>query len=149
MNNKLRHLGILFFDILSIGVLWIGYDNIKQTLMEINNQVDILRIGNRDGFFIVGIVPPFLHLINISGYAWPDFMNKYQKSLNYCVIGLLVASLAVGFAGSYWLKARAENDGYVHCWYVSGVSALAKSLVYAKDIKTCQELEAEARAKLK
>jgi hypothetical protein len=50
MNNKLRHSVILFFDILCVAILLIGYENFKQILREINNQVDILRFGNRDGF---------------------------------------------------------------------------------------------------
>lgn len=149
MNYKLRHLGILVFDLLSIGVLWIGYYNIKQILMEINDQIDILRFGNRDGFFIVGIIAPLLHVLNLTGYVWPNFIDKYQKALNYCVIGLVVISLVAGFSGSYWLKSQAENAGYIHCRYVSGVSALAKTLVYTKTLKICEELEAEARAERK
>lgn len=149
MNNKLRHLVIIFFDVLCIVFLWIGYDNIKQTLIEINAQVDIIRIGNRDGFFIVGIGFPLLHLLNITGYCWPDFTKKYQRFFNYCVIGLVVVVLAAGFAGSSWLKSRAENAGYVHCRYVSGVSALAKTLVYTKNVMICEDLVEEARAERK
>ncbi|MGD9216152.1 MAG: hypothetical protein PVJ84_15140, partial [Desulfobacteraceae bacterium] len=134
MNNKLWHWVIIFFDVLCIVFLWIGYDSIRETLIEINAQVDTIRIGSRDGFFIVGIGFPLLHLLNISGYFLPDFIKKYQKSLNYCVIGLVIALLIAGFAISSWLQSRAENSGYVHCRYVSGVSALAKTLVYTKGV---------------
>jgi hypothetical protein len=149
MNNKLRHLVILFFDILCIVFLLIGYDNIRQTLIEISAQVDIIRIGNRDGFFVVGIGFPLLHLLNITGFFLPDFIKKYRESLNYCVIGLVIVLLTVGFAGSSWLISRAENAGYVHCRYVSGVSALAKTLVYTKEVQICKDLEAKARAERK
>ena len=145
-NNKLRNLGILSFDLLSIGILWMGYDNIKQILMGINDQIDILRFGSRDGFFIVGIIAPLLHVLNLSGYVWPNVIKKYQKILNYSVIGLVVFSLGVGFAGSSWLRYQAENAGYVHCRYISGVSALAKTLVYTKDAELFRELSAKARA---
>ena len=145
-KEKLRHSIIIFFDVLCIVGLWIGYDNIRQTLLEINAQVDILRIGNRDGFFIVGIIAPLLHILNLTGYVWPNFINKYQKLLNYSVIGLVVFSFGAGFAGSSWLKTRAENAGYVHCRYISGVSALAKTLVYTKNVTLCEELSAKARA---
>ena len=149
MNNKLRQSVIIFFDVLCIVFLWIGYDSIRQTLIEINAQVDIIRIGNRDGFFIVGIGFPLLHLLNITGHFWPDFIKKYQKSLNYGVIGLVIILLTAGFVGSSWLKLRVANAGYVHCRYVSGVSALAKTLVYTKDVKICKDLETEARARRK
>jgi hypothetical protein len=149
MNNKLRHLVIIFFDVLCIVFLWIGYDNIRQTLIAINAQVDIIRIGNRDGFFIVGIGFPLLHLLNITGYFLPYFIKKYQKPLNYCVIGLVVVLLSAGFAISSWLQTRAESAGYVHCRYVSGVSALAKTLVYTKEAQICEDLEAKARAERK
>jgi hypothetical protein len=149
MNNKLWHWVIIFFDVLCIVFLWIGYDSIRETLIEINAQVDTIRIGSRDGFFIVGIGFPLLHLLNISGYFLPDFIKKYQKSLNYCVIGLVIALLIAGFAISSWLQSRAENSGYVHCRYVSGVSALAKTLVYTKGVQICEELETKARAERK
>lgn len=148
MNNKLRHAGLLIFDLFGIWLLWILYDNFKQTLMEINNQVDILRFGNRDGFFIVGIGIPFLHLLIIIEQLWPDFfkkIEKYKKLANNCVMGLIIGILIAGFALSSWLQTRAENAGYVYCWYVSGTSALAKRLVYTKGQKLCDELEAEAR----
>jgi hypothetical protein len=149
MNNKLWHWVIIFFDVLCIVFLWIGYDSIRETLIEINAQGDTIRIGSRDGFFIVGIGFPLLHLLNISGYFLPDFIKKYQKSLNYCVIGLVIALLIAGFAISSWLQSRAENSGYVHCRYVSGVSALAKTLVYTKGVQICEDLEAKARAERK
>jgi tetrahydromethanopterin S-methyltransferase subunit E len=130
-------------------MLWILYDDFKQTLMEIKNQVDIIRFGNRDGFFVLGIGFPLLHLLNITGSFLPDFIKKYQKSLNYCVIGLVIVLLTVGFAISSWLQSRAENAGYIHCRYVSGVSALAKTLVYTKEAQICMDLEAKARAERK
>jgi hypothetical protein len=89
-----------------------------------------------------------LHFLIIIEQLWPDFLNKfkkYQKHINYCVMGFVVAVLLSGFAISSWLQTRAENAGYVYCWYVSGTSALAKTLVYTKGQKLCEELEAEAR----
>ncbi len=152
MKYKLRHLGILFFDLLSIVMLWIGYDNIKQIFMEINDQVEILRFGNRDGFFIVGIGIPLMHLLIIIEQLWPEFLKKFEKQkklINNCVLGCIVAILFSGFAISSWLQNRAESVGYVYCWYVSGSSALAKTLVYTKGQEICEELETEVRAERK
>lgn len=152
MNNKLRHVVCLFFDLFCIVMLWILYDDFKQTLIEINNQVDILRFGNRDGFFIVGIGFPIMHLFVIADQLWPDFIKKLEKHkrlASNCFVGFVVALLLAGFAISSWLQTRAENAGYVYCWYVSSPSALAKTLVYTKHQKLCEELEAEARAERK
>ncbi|MGD9368202.1 MAG: hypothetical protein PVH87_21050 [Desulfobacteraceae bacterium] len=152
MNNKLRHAGLLFFDLLCIVILWIGYDNFKQILMEINNQVEIIRFNSRDGSFIVGIGFPIMHLFVIADQLWPDFIKKLEKHkrlASNCFVGFVVALLLGGFAGSSWLQSRVENAGYVYCRYVSSPSALAKTLVYTKDQKLCEELEAEARAERK
>ncbi|MGD8843995.1 MAG: hypothetical protein PVI54_00710, partial [Desulfobacteraceae bacterium] len=135
MNNTIRHLGLLFFDLLSIVMIYIFFNDFKQTLAEINGQVDIVRFGNRDGFFIVGIGIPLMHLLIASEQLCPNFIKrieKYRKPVNQSIMGFVVALLIAGFAISSWLQSRAENSGYVHCRYVSGVSALAKTLVYTK-----------------
>jgi hypothetical protein len=152
MNNKLRHVVIFLFDLLSIGVLWIGFDKIQQTLMELNNQVEIIRFGSRDGFFVAGTIVPLMHLLISIEQLCPDFIKKiekYKKSVNYSIMGFVVAMLIAGFAISSWLQSRAEYAGYVHCRYVSGVSALAKTLVYTKEVQICEDLEAKARAERK
>lgn len=149
MNNKLRHLGLLCFDIFGIWLLWIGYDQISQTLMELKNQVEIIQFSNRAGFFTVGIGIPLMHLLIVMEQLCPDFIKrieKYKKPVNYSIMGFVVALLIAGFAISSWLQSRAENAGYVHCRYVSGVSALAKTLVYTKEAQICMDLETKARA---
>jgi hypothetical protein len=133
-------------------MLWILYNDFKQTLMEIKNQVDIIRFGNRNGFFIMGIVFPLMHFLVIIEQLCPDFIKrieKYKKHVNYSIMGFIVAMLIAGFAISSWLQSRAESAGYVHCRYVSGVSALAKTLVYTKEARICEDLEAKARAERK
>jgi hypothetical protein len=149
MNNKLRHFGLLFFDLLCIGVLWIGWDKVQEILIAINHQVDIIRFSNRTGFFIVGIGFPLLHLFMMIEQLRPDFIkkiSKYKALINNCVMGFIVALVIAGFVVSSWLESRAEDAGYVYCWYVSDPSALAKTLVYTKDAKLCEDLSAKARA---
>jgi hypothetical protein len=152
MNNTIRHLGLLFFDLLSIVMIYIFFNDFKQTLAEINSQVDIVRFGNRDGFFIVGIGIPLMHLLIVSEQLCPNFIKrieKYKKPVNYSIMGFVFALFIAGFVISSWLQSRAENAGYVHCRYVSGVSALAKTLVYTKELQICEDLEAKARAERK
>jgi hypothetical protein len=69
--------------------------------------------------------------------------------VNQSIMGFVVALLITGLAISSWLQSRAENSEYVHCRYVSGVSALAKTLVYTKGVQICEDLEAKARAERK
>lgn len=149
MSNTTRHVGLLIFDLICIVMLWIFFNNFKQTLAEINSHVDILKFGNRDGFFVVGIGIPLLHLLIAIEQMFPDFINKiqrYKKQVNAGVMGFVIALLIAGFVISSWLQTRAENAGYVHCRYISGVSALAKTLVYTKNVELCEELSAKARA---
>jgi hypothetical protein len=48
----------------------------------------------------------------------------------------------VSFMISSWMKSHAENSGYIYCRNVSGVSALARTLVYTKSMDICEELVA-------
>ncbi len=149
MNSKLRHAVCLFFDFFCIIMLWILFDDFKQTLMEINDRVDIVEFGNRDGFLVAGIIFPIMHLIVIIEQLRPDFLHKfekYKKLINGFIMGIVIAILLSGFAVSSWLQNRAESAGYVYCWYVSGSSALAKRLVYTNGQELCKELETKARA---
>lgn len=149
MSNTTRHLGLLVFDLICIIMLWVFFNCFKQTLSEINSQIDIVKFGNRDGFFIVGIGIPLLHLLIVIEQICPTFIQKiqkYKKPVNAGVMGFVIALLIGGFVISSWLQTRAEDAGYVHCRYISGVSALAKTLVYTKDAELCRDLSAKARA---
>jgi hypothetical protein len=145
-------MGLFLFDLFGFWILWIGCNQISQALMEINNQVDILRFNNRAGFFIVGIGIPLLHLFMVIENFYPDFIKKiekYKRPVNNCIMGFIAVLIITGFAISSWIQSRAENAGYEYCWYVSGTSALAKTLVYTKDAKMCEDLSAKARAERK
>jgi hypothetical protein len=149
MNNTIRHIGLFFFDLLSIVMIYIFFNDFKQSLAEIKSQIDIVEFGNRDGFFVVGIGIPIMHLLIASEQLFPGFIKrieKYKKPVNQGIMGFIVALLIAGFALSSWLQSRAEKAGYVHCRYVSGASALAKTLVYTKGAQLCEDLEAKARA---
>jgi hypothetical protein len=120
--------------------------------MELKNQVEIIQFSNRAGFFTVGIGIPLMHLLIVMEQLCPEFIKrieKYKKPVNYSIMGFILALLIAGFAISSWLQTRAESAGYVHCRYVSGVSALAKTLVYTKEARICEDLEAKARAERK
>ena len=108
--------------------------------------MDVIRFSSRNGFYIVGAGFPLIHLLLIVEHYWSGWVKKYKKLINYGLLGLVAILIAAGFAGSLWLKSRAENEGYVYCWHASGNSALSKTLVYARDRKLCEDLEASKRA---
>lgn len=59
--------------------------------------------------------------------------------MNQGAIVMLIALFVAGFAGSYWIQSQVENAGYVYCRNASGVSALARTLVYTKYMDICEE----------
>ena len=60
--------------------------------------------------------------------------------MNISLVVTVVAMLSAGFIISSWIKSRVESAGYIYCREASGISALAKSLVYTKDMAICEDL---------
>lgn len=142
MNKKLAHTILVFGDLLSFAGLWIGYHIFSKVLIKIANQADMINYGNRVGLFIVGLGFPLLHSLAIIGHYLPDYIHKYKRFINHAVIVMVILLLTAGFSGSYWLRSQVENAGYLYCREASGISALAKTLVYTKDMEICEELAA-------
>jgi hypothetical protein len=149
MNKKLSHTILFFGDFLSIGSLWIGYHIVTQVFIKITNQADMISYGNRVGFFIAGIGFPLLHLLVMIEHFRPEIIRKYKRFLNSAVIAMVILLLGAGFVGSSWIQYRVENAGYVYCNNASGSSMLAKSLVYTKNTKMCEDLATSKRKNLK
>ncbi len=131
---------LTFGDLLCLWVLLTGTNSYIYVLTEINNHVDIISFNSRLGFQIVCIGMPLLHLFTAVEYFWPFFLKKYNKIISQCVVVLIVGLLVTGIFGSYWIQARVEKAGYVYCRNASGVSALAKTLVYTKNMDICEDL---------
>lgn len=110
------------------------------TLTEIKNYTDIIRFGNRAGFFILGLFLPPAHLLIAIENFWPNVIYKYRRLLNQGIVVILIALLGAGIIGSSWIKSQVENAGYVYCREASGISALFRSLVYTKDMAICEDL---------
>lgn len=70
----------------------------------------------------------------------PPLSKKVHKIANWGLVILVVGILSIGFWASFWLQYQAENGGYIYCRNASGISALAKNLVYTKDMEICEEL---------
>lgn len=131
-----------FADLLFLGGLYIFYDEFSRILAGIEIQAEIIKFGNRIGFVIVGIVIPVVHLIGAIEYFWPKVIQQNKRILNISLLIFGIAVLVTAFASSSWMKSKVENAGYIYCRNASGISALAKTLVYTKDLEVCEELVA-------
>jgi protein-S-isoprenylcysteine O-methyltransferase Ste14 len=105
----------------------------------------MIKFGNRTAFSVLCIVIPLVHLMGIIEYFWPNFINKHRSVLNKSGILICILLFIFGLAGSVWMKSKVQNAGYVYCRKASGVSALAKTLVYTKNMELCEELAASKR----
>jgi uncharacterized membrane protein len=140
MNKKLAHTILFVGNILSVGVLWLGFHELNRISNEINLQQDSIRFANRTGFCIVAIGYLLIYIGVIVEQFRPDLIKKYKQFLNYATITMVITLLAAGFIGSSWIKANVENAGYTYCHNASGISALSRTLVYTKNMDICEEL---------
>jgi hypothetical protein len=141
MNKKLANVVAFFLDLLGIEGLWFGYQEFDRILMQVASQADRIIFSNRVGFYIICVGFPLIHLLGIIEHIWPDFSKKYNlinRSLAIMAVGLLTA----GIIGSAWITSQVKNAGYIYCRQASGVSALARSLVFTKEMKICEEMVA-------
>ncbi|MGD8834454.1 MAG: DUF1240 domain-containing protein [Desulfobacteraceae bacterium] len=140
MNKMTSHTILFILDLFCIWGIWFGLNELKLTLSELNNQSEFIRFSNRAGFFVLGFGFPPIHLFTIVDNAKPSLFKKYIPIVNKSVIVLVAGLLVAGFICSSWIKSRVENAGYVYCHKASGVSALAKNLVYTKEMKICEDM---------
>jgi uncharacterized membrane protein len=145
INKKLAITFLIFCNFLCLWAFWIGFNEI---LASLQSHADVIRVGSRAGFFVVVIAFPILCLVPIVEKFWPDFLKKHSKLMSQCIVIGIIALLAAGVIGSSWIKARVENAGYTYCRNASGISALARTLVYTKNMDICEELvEAEIKSR--
>jgi hypothetical protein len=149
MSKKTALALFTLFDLMGIAILWIGYDSIKEYFYGIDHQVEIIRFSSKEGFFTVGILILVAHMLGFIEYLFPELINKNLKVANIGAIVTLIIFLASGFYISSWMKSNVENAGYVYCHNASGISSLARTLVYTKNIDICDDLVESKRKRQK
>jgi hypothetical protein len=140
MNKKLAITGLIILNIFCLWVFWIGFNDVKEILASLQSHADVIRVGSRAGFFVVVIGSPILCLFPVVEKIWPQFLKKQEKLINQSIAIGIIALLAAGFIGSSWITTRVENAGYTYCRNASGISALARTLVYTKNMDICEEV---------
>jgi hypothetical protein len=139
MSKKQAHIILFFGDLLALSVIISFYYDFSEIVQEISHQVEMISFSNRMGFFILGVGALLIHPLLIVEHFRPEYIKKNYKFLNIGVIVLTIALFAAGFAGSAWIESKVENAGYVYCRKASGASALARTLVYTKNMEICEE----------
>ena len=145
MSKKTAHLILAFLDIISLWVLWIGGHDFYRILVEIHNNADVIEYINRVSFSIIGIGLPVIHVLTITEYFFPKLIHKHSVFTNWGVMVLVVGLISASIVGSFFLTYRLKNAGYVYCRQASGISALAKSVVYTINTDVCEEVAATHR----
>lgn len=140
MNKKLAHTIAFLLDLLCLVGLWVGYGEFQRIISEIKNQADMIQFGNRVGLFIVALGFPLIHLLSFIDFISPRFPKKFNKIVNRGLVVMVIALLSTGIFGSSWIKAHVENANYIYCRNASGISALARTLVYTKNMDICEKL---------
>jgi hypothetical protein len=140
INKKLAIIFIIVMNFFCLEGLWGGYSNIRDLMIAVNSQIDMVRFSSREGFFIFSMAFPIFCLYLPIEKFWPDFVKNHKGLLNKSVIVVLIAFFASGFIGSSWIKAHVENAGYTYCHNASGISALSRTLVYTKNMDICEKL---------
>ena len=145
MSKKKASIILIIIDIFCIWGLWSGNHEFQRILTDIHNHNEVIHYGNRISFFIVGLIVPIIHGLTIIEHFRPALIHKNSLLISWGVALLLVGSIAGGIFGSFYLTSRFESAGYIYCRKASGISALAKSVVYTIHTDACEEAAAAHR----
>jgi hypothetical protein len=140
MNKKLAMTFLILINLFCLWVFWQGYNNIKETVASLHNQLDVIQFSSRAGFFLVVIGAPLICLLVIVEKIRPVFVKKQSGLINKCIVIGIIALFVAGFVGSSGIRSKVENAGYVYCRNASGISALERTLVYTKNMEICEKL---------
>ena len=138
-NKILAHIMFCACDLGSVYALWLGYNEVKEIMIGIQTQADTIRVFSRIGFYITGLFMILVHFFGIIVTFKPSIEKKYEQQITKGCIAGIIAMFAIGFGGSAVMKNQVENAGYVYCRNASGISALARTLVYTKTMAICEQ----------
>lgn len=144
-NKKIGHIFFFLGDLLGLWLLWTGYSEIKEVIDALHDHADFISFSSRVGFYMAGLFILISHIFIVVNSLYPVIEKKYRRLADQCCIVALISFFAAGFLGSSCVKASVERAGYIYCRNASGISALARTLVYAKDIEVCENLVEERR----
>lgn len=139
MSKRTAHFILLFFDICCMWGLYVGGHEVQRILSEIHNLAEVIDYVNRVCFFLVGMGVPIIHFLTIIEYLRPNLVHKHSLLMNWGAVALVVGLISGSIFGSFYLTYRLKSAGYVYCRRASGISALAKSVVYTIDDEVCEE----------
>lgn len=148
MSKVKAHVILILADILAIIAIWWGYRQIHDLLTGISFSVDAVSFTNRIGFAFVGILLPFAQVNALFEHLWPA---KVYRRTRYLIFTTIVLGIVIFFGAvsiSFYMQKYTEEAGYQYCSGASGVSALARTLVYTRNSEICSKATAERRTQL-
>jgi hypothetical protein len=148
MSKTKAHILFIFGDLLGFFLLWSGYVDISKIVQDSSNLIEAISFSNRIGFFIFGIGILLIHVYLICESLRPKFFRKRIRWVDFVFIIFGIVLFAGAIFISIFMQHYVEKAGYQYCRGASGVSALAKELVYTLDEETCRQLTAERREML-
>jgi hypothetical protein len=145
MSKRKAHTVILFIDLLAMLIIWIGYNEINQVVVDIAHSVDSVEFNNKVGLFFIGIGIPIIHLFIIYEHFWPQVVKKRMIWFNFSGIFLLIVLIASAFFVSARMRTYVEQAGYLHCSPADDDMSFTTYLNYTKDDAICSRLIEEKR----
>lgn len=144
MSKKKALILLVFFDLLALLALWLGYDVIGNVVAGVANSADVVGFNNRVGFLVFAVACPITHIYAICDYLFfHDFLARKTAWVNAAFIILGVVLFASALFISAYMQTYVERAGYLHCAKVDKRLTFSKHLVYSQNYETCSRLVVE------
>ncbi len=143
MNKKIAHCIFFLLDILCLFIFLFFYNEIRQVLLDIRNQAEMVTIWSKEGFFIFAIALPIIHITVIIEYFNFEIIKKHAQSIGYGFIAMLILMFVSAFVTSSLIKAKAENAGYINCRELEWSGTYSVSYTYTRNQEICERLVTE------
>jgi hypothetical protein len=143
MSKKQAHILISFFDLFCIGNIWLFYDDTSKLFFDIHNQVEMVTFSSKEGFFILAIGMPIIHLLVIIEHYYFGFIKRHAKAIGYGFIAMLLILFLSAIVISSLIKTKVENEGYINCHELNRSSTYSIFYAYTRNQAICEQLLAE------
>lgn len=144
MSKRQAHiLFLVLFDIPFLLAFWYFFNEFRNMFLDVINQADLVKVGSKDGFFILAVAAPFIHLVTVIEYFCFEFFKKHARLINYSLIGMVVLFLVSAISISILTIIKVENAGYINCEPLEWSGTYSKAYTYTRDQAICDRLVAQ------
>jgi membrane protease YdiL (CAAX protease family) len=143
MSKKQALILFFLFDIPCLFILWYFPNEIGQLLLDTHKQADMVSFNSKEGFFILAIFVPIVHLLGFIEYFWFELIKKHSRLINYGAIVVFILLFVSAITISSLIKAKVENAGYMNCAELEWSGTYSVSYTYTRNQEICEQLVAE------